>query len=270
MSVCKIINCDSVKKITEGFKDKLPETLEEVFVWKFYRSNEVKPDELSDEAKQNLKFIEHYFSGVMYDLGIWHAYPNGVVCKTTGIKGEREEASHNNLLAYYPVVTKETLLFYAKFLHEGKLSSVFESFKQKFNELSSVEFTALSDDELLFCLEEAVGNFNSIQKVNEPRLKLEVNGEDFKCFLDNSDVINIPRNMTLDYRKMKQEKESLQDYPNKYLTKKLLGFAVSNSIINDWEYKFYLDILSKPKPRKLSSRQADLYKKINRKIQYAL
>lgn len=267
----KIINCDDVRATAFGFKDKLPETLEEVFVWNFHDHNGVKPDSLSERAKINLDFINFYFNGAMYDLGIWHTFPNGVVCKSTNNKGEREEVTYNNVFEYYPMLSTQYLCFCAKHLKEGSLGDVFNMFKVRFKELSGEDFVALSDDELLVRLKHGIENFNSDQKINTPKLVLKVDQDkSFSCYLDDSDVIEIPSGVCLDYHKMKQEKKSLQEYPNKYLSKKVLAFAISKHIINTWEYKFYMDILSKPKPRKLSKRQSEMYKNINTKIKIAL
>lgn len=266
----KIVTCEDVIETFKNFVNKPPETLEEILIWKYW-DNGGQPQVLDSElAKRNLKFLNVYLNYNFYDLGTIHAYPNTTTCISTGVKGEREEATYNNLFNYYPRISTERLLPICKKMENGKISDIFKIFKDEFKDITGEDFVAMSDGELLSELLWKFDHIHKFHRTNEPEIKLKITGENFKCYFDSSDVIEIPTGVSLDYHKMKQEKKSLQEYPNKYLSKKVLSFAISKHIINTWEYKFYMDILSKPKPRKLSKRQSEMYKNINTKIKVAL
>lgn len=266
----KIVNCDNVREMVKNFKIKHPETLEEVFVWKYFNKNGQFDIPKTDLVVKNEKFLDTYIGYGFYDLGVIHAYPNTTTCISTGVKGEREEVTYQNIFKYYPRLCAGQMFSVCENMESGKISDICTKFKENFKSITGEDFTAMSDDGLVSQLIWKFEHLNALNKVNEPELKLKITGDDFVCFLDYSNVIDIPTGVSLTYHQMKQEKEALENYPNKYLSKKVLGFAVSKFIINTWEYKFYLDILSKPKPRKLSQRQANMYKTINSKIRRAL
>ena len=266
----KIVTCEDVKETFLNFLKKPPESLEEILIWKYWDNGGQTHVLDSELSKRNLKFLDTYLGYGFYDLGTIHAYPNTTTCKSTGVKGEREELTYNNLFDYYPRISTERLLPICKQMRSGKTSDICKNLKEDFKELTGEDFIALSDSGLISELIWKFDRIHTFHRTNDPELKLKITGENFECYFDSSEVVDIPTGVSLTYHQMKQEKEALESYPNKYLSKKILGFAVSKSIINTWEYKFYLDILSKPKPRKLSQRQANMYKTINSKIRRSL
>lgn len=84
------------------------------------------------------------------------------------------------------------------------------------------------------------------------------------------DIENLPIYATITEAQRKWEKARAKENPWRYIEPRILCWAWQNKYINAWDYRFYLNILSKPKPRKLSEWQRNKFKNINTSINVSL
>lgn len=275
----KDVNIITVKDvedtISKFLKGELPETFEDYFVWRYYayRTNVDRRQELPVICDEYERFLNLFVTQTgFFESAERIAYPNGDVSKIEGVTDARYEMTYQTVLYYIPNTLRPFVFNIAIGMKEGSISELYDKLNELFKSYSGVDLKYIEHPEIVDFLKESVKSFNTSSKnFNKTKYVLKMVGnETFKLVEDDSDVVEIPSKITWSHGKVKQEKRHLMDYPNKYLSNSLLDYAVSNHIINTWEYKFYLDILSKPKPRKLSQRQSEMYKKINAKIQYEL
>lgn len=265
-----IITSKEVLDIYQTIQDRPPETLEEVLIYRYYNCNNKWRDDLSNTAKGYNDSLSWVFR-INYDEALLLTYPNLLTCLTTGNRGEREVFNYNLPYLYYPHITHFHLAKIIVAFGKGNTIDVVNAFKEEFKRVTGEEFIAITDSELVGQFSEAVMKTQGNYRTNLPRPKCTVfDGATFVCELTEYHIKPVFSPITRSHLDLKSEKYALERYPNKYLSKELLKYGLSNFIINRWEYDFYLSILSKPKPRKLSKKQCDMYQKINRKIYWEI
>ena len=259
-----MLKATEIRDLLFSLEHKDITTLDEYFAYHYYycygnfRHEQNIPTDIkvSDEIT---KFLNE-FGKYSYDKAVLLAYPN------TYPNGEREELNYNNIMEYLSI-PPNYLISKMEINVEYGISGLFLDMQNKFKDITGNELSvdvAKTLDDIKLYIENTYTSSNSNVSY---KFDYDINGDLCKYYETSKYKYGVPPDdVYFDYHEMKQQKRNLENYPNSYLTKKLLRFAYHKFIINLWEYNFYMDILAKPKPRKLSQRQASLYKSINRKV----
>ena len=263
-----MLKATGVRDLLFSLEQKDIATLDEYFAYHYYychgnfRNEQNIPTNIGVSAKITQFLTE--FGKYSYDKAALLAYPN------TYPNGEREELNYHNIMEYLNI--PPSYLISKMVINERySISDLFLNMKDRFKDITGDELS-VDVAKTLDCVKSCIENTHTSSNSNVSyKFDYDIDTDLCRYYETSKYKYATPSDdVHFDYHAMKQQKRNLENYPNSYLTKKLLRFAYHKFIINLWEYNFYMDILAKPRPRKLSQRQAALYKSINRKVRNGL